>query len=139
MGFDVHPVAVTLARVTYLLAIGPRRLQHPDRPAFSVPVYLADSLRWGQEATLWSSDDLVIPTELDHSTFVADPSFADSSARVLKFPDRIVANAGLFDSLVAEFAYRATSRERGSAIPSLAGPLRRLVRQPQCVIAVGGS
>ena len=31
LGMDLHPVAVTLARVTYLLAIGRDRLTHPDR------------------------------------------------------------------------------------------------------------
>ncbi|MBN9801397.1 hypothetical protein DMP15_29855 [Pseudonocardia sp. UM4_GMWB1] len=30
LGMDVHPVAVTLARITYLLAIGPERLAHDD-------------------------------------------------------------------------------------------------------------
>ena len=42
IGVDVHPVAVTLARVTYLLAIGVTRLQADDRPPFAVPVYLGD-------------------------------------------------------------------------------------------------
>lgn len=126
VGFDVHPVAVTLARVTYLLAIGPRRLQSMDRPAFAVPVYLADSLRWGQETTLWSGDDLTVPAELDHSTFVSDATFATPADRTLTFPGRIVADAGLFDRLVAELAARATTRERGTAAPSLAGTFRRL-------------
>src|ERR1019366_7216678 len=35
IGIDVQPVAVTLARVTYMLAIGSRRLK--SHPAFSVP------------------------------------------------------------------------------------------------------
>jgi hypothetical protein len=37
MGIDLHPVAVALARVTYLLAIGRERLSAP-RGALSVPV-----------------------------------------------------------------------------------------------------
>ena len=41
-GVDVHPVAVTLARVTYLLAIGHGRLTASDRKALSVPVYLGE-------------------------------------------------------------------------------------------------
>jgi hypothetical protein len=52
-GFDVHPVAVTLARVTYLLAIGMDRLRERDQ--FTVPVYLCDSLRWGQHDDLFLS------------------------------------------------------------------------------------
>ncbi len=39
LGMDLHPVAVTLARVTYLLAIGRDRLTHPDRGPIQVPVY----------------------------------------------------------------------------------------------------
>ena len=39
-GMDVHPVAVTIARVTYLLAIGTERLKSADRGPVVVPVYL---------------------------------------------------------------------------------------------------
>jgi hypothetical protein len=45
MGIDVHPVAVLFARVTYLLAIGPERLQARSGDIF-VPVFLGDSLQW---------------------------------------------------------------------------------------------
>ncbi|HXH88433.1 MAG TPA: N-6 DNA methylase, partial [Gaiellaceae bacterium] len=40
-GLDLHPVAVTLARVTYLLAIGRDRLA--DRGELTIPIYLGDS------------------------------------------------------------------------------------------------
>lgn len=45
-GIDVHPVAITLARLTYLLAIGRERLAASDRPDFHVPVLvvIADNL-----------------------------------------------------------------------------------------------
>ena len=46
LGMDLHPVAVTLARVTYLLAIGRDRLIHPDRGPIQVPVYLGDAVQW---------------------------------------------------------------------------------------------
>ena len=43
-GLDVHPVAVTLARVTWLLALG-ELLEH--RPAsLSVPVFMGDAMQW---------------------------------------------------------------------------------------------
>lgn len=43
-GIDVHPVAVTLARVTWLLALGDL-IQ--DRPTtLSVPVFMGDSMQW---------------------------------------------------------------------------------------------
>ncbi len=127
MGVDVHPVAATLARVTYLLAIGPSRLQAENRPGFSVPVYLGDSLRWGQELTLWSYGGLSIPTADDHEMFVNEPEFSDELdfSEKLKFPDQVIGDAQRFDQLVNELAERATRRERGSPIPSLAGVFQR--------------
>jgi SAM-dependent methyltransferase len=44
LGLDLHPVAVALARVTYLLALGRDRL-HRRRDALHVPVHLGDALR----------------------------------------------------------------------------------------------
>jgi hypothetical protein len=49
-GMDVHPVAVTFARVTYLLAIGSERLQARGRPSLSIPVHLGDGIPWGYHA-----------------------------------------------------------------------------------------
>lgn len=43
-GLDVHPVAVTLARVTWLLALG-ELLEHRP-PALSVPVFMGDAMQW---------------------------------------------------------------------------------------------
>lgn len=48
-GMDLHPVAVTLARVTYLLAIGTDRLQQRTEP-LSVPGFLGDSLQGEERA-----------------------------------------------------------------------------------------
>lgn len=127
IGFDVHPVAVTLARVTYLLAIGMERLRHDDRPAFTVPVYLCDSIRWGQDAPLWSYEGLSIRTNTDHSALLYDLDYPDRSELTdrLRFPDRVVANSNRFDRLVAELADLATGREPGSPVPSLGGIFRR--------------
>jgi SAM-dependent methyltransferase len=121
IGIDVHPVAVALARVTYLLAIGNLRLQ--DRPAFTVPVFLGDSLRWGQEFDLLTYDyeGLSVSTRLDPDSFVtgaaapSQPEFAEQ----LNFPDSVVADTARFDLLVAKLAHRATSREPKSPVPPL--------------------
>ncbi len=43
-GMDVHPVAVTLARVTWLLALGPVLARRP--PQLTVPVFLGDAMQW---------------------------------------------------------------------------------------------
>lgn len=117
LGIDVHPVAVTFARVTYLLALGRDRLQAQDRPAFSVPVYLGDSVQWGQENNLLGGDALTIPTDDGLQLFASE----------LRFPNRLVADAGRFDQLVAELADKATKRKIGTQAPSLAATFRRYV------------
>src|SRR5215469_2720197 len=61
LGMDLHPVAVTLARVTYILAIGRSRLTDPSRKTIQIPVYLGDSLQWQEQSTdLWSAGNLVV-------------------------------------------------------------------------------
>lgn len=58
IGIDVHPVAVIIARVAYLLAIGHERLQsRPD--AISIPVYLGDSLQWNTRQLCAARDVLI--------------------------------------------------------------------------------
>jgi hypothetical protein len=101
-GVDVHPVAVTLARVTYLLAIGQERIRSTGRPAFSVPVYLGDSLAWQHNATLFSGSDLVIQTADGLELFAGE----------LRFPGSLLADADVFDRVVADLADRATSPTR---------------------------
>jgi hypothetical protein len=118
-GIDLHPVAVALARVTYLLAMGSKYLEG-ERPPFSVPVYLGDSLRWEQNETLFARGGITI--------FTTDQ--AELVDRELHFPERIVADADRFDQLVAELASRASSRERGSPRPSIASVLRRRAVHP---------
>lgn len=97
IGMDLHPVAVTFARVTYLLAIGPDRLKAPDRPEISVPVYLGDSIQWGQERTLFAADAISIP--LGGKTLFATE---------LRFPKGVLADAARFDRLVSALTDLAT-------------------------------
>lgn len=72
IGVDVHPVAVTFARVTYLLAIGLERLQSPERGPVSIPVYLGDSIQWGQIDSLFSQGALAVPTGEGATLFSKD-------------------------------------------------------------------
>ena len=59
VGIDIHPVAVQIARVTYLLALGEERLRHPDRPPLAIPVYLGDALQWNVQGFLAERDVLI--------------------------------------------------------------------------------
>jgi hypothetical protein len=132
IGIDVQPVAVTLARVTYLLAIGRSRLQATDRPALSVPVYLSDSLRWGQESTLFSAGGLSIPTSGRRDMYVVQPEAAGEVADEddLTFPERVLQDAQIFDQLINLLAEWATKPGRGSAPRPLDGVFQRLGIHP---------
>src|SRR5271166_534415 len=92
LGIDLHPVAVALARVTYLLAIGKTRLIDSTRGPINVPVYLGDSIQWTQRVDLFSDDQLLIPTR------TGEDAFKDE----LRFPDYLLADAGWFDRLIDE-------------------------------------
>ncbi|MFH9394141.1 N-6 DNA methylase [Streptomyces sp. NPDC017556] len=106
-GIDIHPVAVVLARVTYLLAIGADRLSSQERSSITIPVYLGDSLQWNESSDLLAVDDVVVPTKVGSSSYEQE----------LRFPRRLLADAGRFDELVAELAIRATSRTPDTAAP----------------------
>ena len=83
-GVDVHPVAVQIARVTYLLALGEERLR--DRPSLAIPVYMGDSLQW-------NTRELLAAREVE----IAVPQ----SNYTLDFPFAIAQNPALFDSVIA--------------------------------------
>jgi hypothetical protein len=114
---DLHPVAVTLARVTYLLAIGRQRLLDPRRGVIQIPVYLGDSVQWQeQNSDLWAAGNLVIRADDKRELFGSEFSF----------PDGLLDDAGSFDQLVDELADRASRRKPGAAVPSLNAVFSRL-------------
>lgn len=117
MGMDLHPVAVTLARVTYLLAIGSERLQDPDRGPLSIPIYLGDSLQWEERADLMTSDDNVVVSTAGSDLAQGQEPFALEDAQELfsddlVFPRSILRDARSFDGLVAEMASLALDKSR---------------------------
>lgn len=117
VGMDLHPVAVTLARVTYILAIGRDKLTHPKRGDIQIPVYLGDSFQWReQNVDLFSSGNLVIHTEEQQPLFGSD----------LSFPDALLDDAGQFDQLVNQLADYSAKRKPNSAVPSLKSLFTRL-------------
>jgi hypothetical protein len=117
IGMDLHPVAVTLARVTYILAIGREKLTDPSRGTIQIPVYLGDSLQWQEQSVdLWNAGDLTFRTDDGQELFDSE----------LRFPDALLADAGRFDELVKEMANRAANRQQGMPIPSLRSVFQRL-------------
>ncbi|MFF0614113.1 N-6 DNA methylase [Nocardia tengchongensis] len=104
-GMDVHPVAVTLARVTYLLAIGRERLSAEDRGEIVIPVYLGDSLQWEQRKDLFGGIDTI-------TIATAGSDLVEGGGGVLfgddlVFPRSVLADAERFDRLVREMADKA--------------------------------
>jgi hypothetical protein len=117
LGVDLHPVAVTLARVTYLLAIGRERLLAPDRGAITVPAYLGDSVQWNQRLDLLTEGHLVVPTGSGEQLFDAE----------FRFPDRFLDDAAHFDRLVSSLADQAAKPRPAGQRPTLpTGLLNRL-------------
>ncbi len=117
IGFDIHPVAVTLARVTYLLAIGRENLMNPERGKINIPIYLADSMQWRQkQQDLWSKDHVVIETDIEKQLFTSE----------LKFPHELLQNSHTFDDLIKELADKASQKTQDKSISSLKGIFHRL-------------
>jgi SAM-dependent methyltransferase len=130
IGMDLHPVAVTLARVTYLLAIGRDRLIHPDRRTIQIPVYLGDSLQWQEQSIdLWSAGNLTIRADDDRELFDSE----------LRFPDALLDDAARFDELVTELANRAARQRPGAAVPSLNAVFQRLAVPQQHRAVIEGT
>lgn len=105
-GIDLHPVAVTLARVTYLLALQDRLA---DRGEPSIPIYLGDSIQYAQDARVLAPEGIAV----------------EAATVVLSFPEAVVADASGFDKLVEELARRATERPPHSEPPSIQAVLDR--------------
>jgi hypothetical protein len=99
-GIDLHPVAVTLARVTYLLAIGRERMSG-ERGPLTIPVFLGDSVRWEQDPTLLAQSGITIRTS-DEMELIDQE---------LHFPESVLTDPRRFDRLVAALADRAAARE----------------------------
>ena len=84
-GLDLHPVAVILAQVTYLLAIGTERLT-ARTGRLSIPVYLGDSMRWeaAEESFLVPSGEVICQPAMGNSS--SPPSFASPRPPSLTSP-----------------------------------------------------
>jgi predicted RNA methylase len=86
-GMDIHPVAVIIARVTYLLALAPIIAKRAG--SLSIPVYLGDALQLSIAETM-NLKELVIRVP-------PPPEGTD-----LKFPEIFCKDIHLFDKLVAQ-------------------------------------
>lgn len=84
IGFDVHPLAVVIARTNYLLAL--KDIIHAKKDAISIPVYLSDSLK--------------IPIQtMDVSTAIPTFEFAALDKK-FQFPVSIASDLSKMDQIV---------------------------------------
>jgi SAM-dependent methyltransferase len=129
-GLDVHPVAVTLARVTWLLALG--RLVE-DRPAkLTVPVFLGDAMQWNLRRTLEGADVVVdVP---GGKPLHIPQGFAEDQAVFEQGLDAL--NQGLQDGLAPEAVGRQLRRIAGAA-PADADALAATYRELQALYRAG--
>jgi type I restriction-modification system DNA methylase subunit len=89
-GIDIHPVAVTIARATYVLALG--KLVSSARSSISLPVYLADSL--------------FLPREVEQNLYdklsgVEIRFGGKKNERLVVIPDMLIQSPELFDNAIA--------------------------------------
>ncbi|MFE0439311.1 N-6 DNA methylase [Streptomyces nigra] len=126
-GMDVHPVAVALARVTYLLAIGTERLSRPDRGHIHIPVYLGDSLQWEQSKDLFGgANEVTIRTAGSDLVEGGGALYGDD----LVFPRRTLQDAGDFDRLVTAMADKAIVHSPKSSRDLISPTIRQLGVHP---------
>ncbi|WP_203717745.1 N-6 DNA methylase [Asanoa siamensis] len=116
IGVDLHPVAVALARVTYLLAIGRERLVDPGRDTINIPVYLGDSIQWRERLDLFTEEHLRISA--GHGASLLED--------VLRFPEHLLSDPSRFDRLVSNLASLAAKPRDKNTLPSLGAVFHRM-------------
>jgi hypothetical protein len=100
-GIDIHPVAVTIARATYILALG--KLVNSARKPIQIPVYLADSLFLPRE----------VERNLIEQLSGVEITYGPRSHRKhFLVPDMVVRRPELFDEVIVACAAMADDHAR---------------------------
>lgn len=93
-GIDIHPVAVTISRATYVLALG--KLISAARKPINIPVYLADSLFLPREV------EQNLQRNLLESTGGVEITFGGKKdERQVVIPDMLIHSPELFDDAIS--------------------------------------
>jgi SAM-dependent methyltransferase len=94
-GLDIHPVAVIIARITYLLALAPALANR--RGSFAVPVYLGDAMQLGLAQNM---NQTALEIRVPPPPAGATPAAKMKGREVLSFPETFCRDPGLFDKAV---------------------------------------
>jgi hypothetical protein len=119
-GIDIHPVAIIIARVTFLLALAPALANRSG--SFSIPVYLGDSMQLSVTQTMKEKDLIV---------HVPAPPGEGGAREQLKFPAAICALPQGFDRAI-EAMRQGSLNDRSTAqvMAQIDREVRIAVRRP---------
>lgn len=96
-GTDIHPVAVIIARVTYLLALAPALNSRSG--ALSIPVFLGDAMQLSISQVM-AGKELVIRVPPPPAGEGRSGDEAGNGREQLDFPDTFCRDPGLFDKAI---------------------------------------
>ncbi|HEY5208926.1 MAG TPA: N-6 DNA methylase [Stellaceae bacterium] len=96
-GVDIHPVAVIIARVTFLLALAPALASR--RGALSIPVYLGDSMQLSISQIL-AGKELTIRVPPPKAGDGKSGDATGNGREQLDFPETFCRDPGLFDKAI---------------------------------------
>ncbi|HEY5071858.1 MAG TPA: N-6 DNA methylase [Caulobacteraceae bacterium] len=105
-GMDIHPVAVIIARVTYLLALAPAIAARAG--AVSVPVYLGDALQLSVQQYMRRQELVIVvpPAPGEEAKALtnggATGGAVTNGAAMLVFPEQLAKDGPLFDKLIED-------------------------------------
>lgn len=102
VGMDIHPLAVIVAKTTYLLGLGD--LVAERRAAFRIPVYLSDSVRPPEERLRKKRAEKQADLEFPSSLYVVP---VDGAAA--EFPEDLALSGELYDRAIELCAQYAAS------------------------------
>lgn len=126
-GIDIHPVAVIIARVTYLLAIGEHL--RTRRGGIAIPVYLGDSLQWNVKTKGGGQIDMFAEDEV--TIYVPPPNEKDTPSN-LDFPRGLCEDPAKFDAVIDTML--AQSEVKAPA-ESVTATLKRKAKLPELELA----
>lgn len=111
IGFDVHPLAVTIAKTNYLLSL--KDLINIRKESISIPVYLSDSLRLPMKTDpkLYYQNDLFEFQTVNDKKFLFPSSIAGNFVKMDDIVDKIRNHAHVYENIINRSKISSTFRK----------------------------
>jgi hypothetical protein len=122
-GMDIHPVAVIIARVTYLLALAPALAGRAG--AIYVPVYLGDAMQLSISEMI-GGRELTIRVPPPAAGEAQGGAGGANGKDLLEFPDTFCRDPGLFDKAIERMR---SGSEQGMSREQIEKALSRITEQ----------